>query len=135
MKNTHVTQAIETGNIQRIAIKNLVKSSLNVRKKEGSGIGELAALIAAQGLIHNLVVTEQKKKNKKTGKYEVVAGGRRLDALNLLVAEERLSKESEVDCRIVGSEEALEQSASEGDQHCLTKIELDDPNQDKQKVD
>lgn len=61
--------------ITRIAIKNLVKSPLNVRKKEGNGIGELAALIAAQGLIHNLVVTDQKKKNKKTGKYEVVAGG------------------------------------------------------------
>ncbi|WP_040851029.1 ParB/RepB/Spo0J family partition protein [Nitrosospira lacus] len=113
MKNTHVTPAIETGNIQRIAIKHLVKSPLNVRKKGSSGIGELAALIAAQGLIHNLVVTEQKKKNKKTGKYEVVAGGRRLDALNLLVAEERLSKESEVDCRIVGPEEALELSLTE----------------------
>ncbi|SCY53535.1 ParB/RepB/Spo0J family partition protein [Nitrosospira sp. Nsp13] len=113
MKNTHVTQAIETGNIQRIAIKHLVKSPLNVRKKGSSGIGELAALIAAQGLIHNLVVTEQKKKNKRTGKYEVVAGGRRLDALNLLVAEERLSKENEVDCRIVGPEEALELSLTE----------------------
>ncbi|PTR05634.1 ParB family chromosome partitioning protein [Nitrosospira sp. Nsp5] len=113
MKNTHVTQAIETGNIQRIAIKNLVKSPLNVRKKESGGIGELSALIAAQGLIHNLIVTEQKKKNKKTGKYEVVAGGRRLDALNLLVAEERLSKESEVNCRVVGAEEALELSLAE----------------------
>ena len=68
MKNTHVTQTIETGNIQRIAIKNLVKSPLNVRKKEGGGINELAALIAAQGLIHNLVVTEQKKKNKTKDK-------------------------------------------------------------------
>ena len=113
MKNTHVTQAIGTGNIQHIAIKNLVKSPLNVRKKGSSGIGELAALIAAQGLIHNLVVTEQKRKNKRTGSYEVVAGGRRLDALNLLVAEERLSKESEVDCRIVGPEEALELSLAE----------------------
>jgi ParB family chromosome partitioning protein len=113
MKNTHVTQTIETGNIQRIAIKHLVKSPLNVRKKEGSGIGELAALIAAQGLIHNLVVTEQKKKNKRTGKYEVVAGGRRLQALNLLVAEEHLSNESEVDCRIVGPQEVLDLSLAE----------------------
>jgi ParB family chromosome partitioning protein len=113
MKNTNATQAIESANIQRIAVKNLVKSPLNVRKKEGGGIGELAALIAAQGLIHNLVVTEQRKKNKKTGKYEVVAGGRRLDALNLLVAEERLSKEDEVDCRVVGAEEALKLSLAE----------------------
>ena len=113
MENTDAIQNIETSNIQRIAIKNLVKSPLNVRKKEGSGIAELAALIASQGLIQNLVVTEQKKKNKKTGKFEVVAGGRRLAALNLLVAEARLSKEDEVDCRVVGVEEALQMSLAE----------------------
>ena len=99
--------------LTQIAIKNLVISPLNVRKKEGSGIAELAALIAAQGLIHNLVVTEQKKKSRKTGKYEVVAGGRRLAALNLLVAEERLSKDHEVNCRVVGVEEVLEVSLAE----------------------
>ena len=113
MENTDAIQDIEISNIQRIAIKNLVKSPLNVRKKEGSGIAELAALIASQGLIQNLVVTEQKKKNKKTGKFEVVAGGRRLAALNLLVAEARLSKEDEVDCRVVGVEEALQMSLAE----------------------
>ncbi|SEP42859.1 ParB/RepB/Spo0J family partition protein [Nitrosovibrio sp. Nv6] len=105
-------ETIET-TITRIAVTNLVKSPLNVRKKVGSGIAELAALIAAQGLIHNLVVTEQKKKGKKTGKYEVVAGGRRLAALNLLVADGRLIKEHEVDCRLIGQEEALELSLAE----------------------
>ena len=40
----------------RIPVKNLVLSPLNVRKKQGGGIEELAALIASQGLIHNLVV-------------------------------------------------------------------------------
>ena len=113
MENTDAIQDIEISNIRRIAIKNLVKSPLNVRKKEGSGIAELAALIASQGLIQNLVVTEQKKKNKKTGKFEVVAGGRRLAALNLLVSEARLSKEDEVDCRVVGVEEALQMSLAE----------------------
>ena len=48
-----------------IPVRNLVLSSLNVRKKQGGGIEELAALIASQGLIHNLVVTEQMKKGKK----------------------------------------------------------------------
>ena len=97
----------------RIPVKNLVLSPLNVRKKQGSGIEELAALIASQGLIHNLVVTEQVKKGKKTGKYEVVAGGRRLAALKLLVADGRLTKEHAVDCRVVGAEEALELSLTE----------------------
>ena len=97
----------------RIPVKNLVLSPLNVRKKQGGGIEELAALIASQGLIHNLVVTEQVKKGKKTGKYEVVAGGRRLAALNLLVADGRLPKDHAVDCRVVEAEEALELSLTE----------------------
>jgi ParB family chromosome partitioning protein len=97
----------------RIPVKNLVLSPLNVRKKQGGGIEELAALIASQGLIHNLVVTEQVKKGKKTGRYEVVAGGRRLDALNLLVADGRLPKDHLVDCRVVEADEALELSLTE----------------------
>jgi ParB family chromosome partitioning protein len=97
----------------RIPVRNLVLSPLNVRKKQGGGIEELAALIASQGLIHNLVVSEQTKKGKKTGKYEVVAGGRRLAALNLLVSDGRLSKDYPVDCRVVGADEALELSLME----------------------
>ena len=93
---------IETALI-RVPVSKLAISPLNVRKKQGTGIEELAALIASQGLIHNLVVTEQVKKGKKTGKYEVVAGGRRLAALKLLVSDGRLSKEHEVDCRVVGA--------------------------------
>ncbi|PTQ82749.1 ParB family chromosome partitioning protein [Nitrosospira multiformis] len=105
-------ETIETTLI-RIPIKKLVISPLNVRKKQGTGIEELAALIASQGLIHNLVVTVQQKKGRKSGKYEVIAGGRRLTALNLLVADGRLSKDHEVDCRVVEHKEALEISLSE----------------------
>lgn len=105
-------ETIETTLI-RIPIKKLVISPLNVRKKQGTGIEELAALIASQGLIHNLVVTAQRKKGRKSGKYEVIAGGRRLTALNLLVADGRLSKDHEVDCRVVEHKEALEISLSE----------------------
>jgi ParB family chromosome partitioning protein len=97
----------------RAPISKLIISPLNVRKKQGAGIEELAALIAAQGLIHNLVVTEQIKKGKKTGKYEVVAGGRRLAALKLLVSDGRLSQDHEVGCRLVGQKEALEMSLAE----------------------
>ena len=105
-------QIVETS-IVRIPVKNLVISPLNVRKKQGTGIEELAALIASQGLIHNLVAIPQLKKSRKTGKYEVIAGGRRLAALSLLIADGRLPKDHEVDCRLVGCEEALEMSLSE----------------------
>jgi ParB family chromosome partitioning protein len=105
-------EALETTLI-RIPVKNLVISPLNVRKKQGTGIEELAALIASQGLIHNLVVTAQQKKGRKSGKYEVIAGGRRLAALNLLITNGRLPKDHEVDCRVVEHKEALEISLSE----------------------
>ena len=78
MKAIETIQTVETA-ITRVPVKNLVISPLNVRKKQGTGIEELAALIASQGLIHNLVVTE-KKKGRKSEKYEVVAGARRLAA-------------------------------------------------------
>ena len=112
MKTIETIQTVET-TITRIPVKNLVLSPLNVRKKQGTGIEELAALIASQGLIHNLVVTFQLKKGKKTGKYEVVAGGRRLAALNLLIANGLLPKDHEVDCRVIEHKEALEISLSE----------------------
>lgn len=112
MKTIDTIQTVETA-ITRIPVKNLVISPLNVRKKQGTGIEELAALIASQGLIHNLVVTPQLKKGKPTGKHEVVAGGRRLVALNLLIADGRLPKDHEVDCRVIGRQEALEMSLSE----------------------
>lgn len=112
MKTIETIQTVET-TITRVPVKNLVISPLNVRKKQGTGIEELAALIASQGLIHNLVVTSQLKKGKKTGKHEVVAGGRRLAALNLLIADGRLPKDHEVDCRVVEHKEALEISLSE----------------------
>ena len=118
MKTAETMQKSQTGqpvvsNIVPIAIGKLAKSSLNVRKKGPGGIAELADLIKSQGLIHNLVVTEQQKKKRKTGKYEVVAGGRRLAALERLVAEGRLSDADEVNCRIVSMDEALAISLAE----------------------
>jgi ParB family chromosome partitioning protein len=118
MKTIETMQKTQTGQpaastIAPIAIGRLAISPLNVRKKAPGGIAELADLIKSQGLIHNLVVTEQQKKKKKTGNYEVVAGGRRLAALELLVAEGRLSAADEVNCRIVSMDEALEMSLAE----------------------
>lgn len=64
-----------------IALGKLVPGQANVRRSGGQKIGELAASIAAHGLIQNLVV----RKAKKGGNYEVVAGGRRLAALRSLM--------------------------------------------------
>ncbi|MEP6606710.1 MAG: ParB/RepB/Spo0J family partition protein, partial [Nitrosospira sp.] len=96
-----------------VSISKLVHSPLNVRKKQAKGIEELAALIYSQGLIQNLVVVTQARKNKPTGKYEVIAGSRRLDALLMLVADGRYRKEQEINCRLVNEEEARGMSLAE----------------------
>ncbi len=67
--------------IQNIALSKLVPSKANVRKTgTDEGIAELADSIAAHGLQQNLNVRETDK-----GRFEVVAGGRRLRALKMLV--------------------------------------------------
>ncbi|TGR15828.1 plasmid stabilization protein, partial [Mesorhizobium sp. M1C.F.Ca.ET.196.01.1.1] len=64
----------------------LVPSKSNVRRITDKGDrAALAASIEHHGLIQNLVVRKAEKGNK----YEVVAGGRRLDALTLLMKEGR----------------------------------------------
>lgn len=63
--------------------KLILSSSYQARKTQHTEafIAELAESILAVGLLQNLVVTKAKKK----GFYEVVAGGGRLRALNLLL--------------------------------------------------
>ncbi|ESY35264.1 plasmid stabilization protein [Mesorhizobium sp. LNJC384A00] len=64
----------------------LVPSKANVRRVNAeAGRAELAASIEAHGLIHNLVT----RNAPKGAKFEVVAGGRRLGALRLLLDEGR----------------------------------------------
>ncbi|MBZ6078888.1 ParB/RepB/Spo0J family partition protein [Microvirga puerhi] len=66
--------------ITTIALSKLVPSKENVRRYNSeAGIEGLAADISAHGLIHNLSV-----KPGATGKFEVLAGGRRLRALKHL---------------------------------------------------
>ncbi|AMY00704.1 ParB/RepB/Spo0J family partition protein [Mesorhizobium ciceri] len=69
-----------------IPLGKLVPSKANVRRVNSeAGKAELAASIEAHGLIHNLVT----RKAEKGAKFEVVAGGRRLGALRLLLEEGR----------------------------------------------
>ena len=69
-----------------IPLGRLVASKKNVRRiTDKRDRVELAASIEHHGLIQNLVVRKADKGNK----YEVVAGGRRLDAMTLLMKEGR----------------------------------------------
>ena len=92
-----------------IPLNKLVASRLNVRKIGGQSIEDLAASIKAHGLIHNLVVT----KATKGDKHEVVAGARRLAALNKLVKEKVVPKTFEVPCRVVDTDASTESSLAE----------------------
>jgi ParB family chromosome partitioning protein len=96
-------------NIQMIPLIQLVRSPANVRKTGPSvGIEELAASIAAHGLLQNLQVRAAAK-----GKYEVVAGGRRLAALKLLAKQKRIAKDAEIACHVLDAEDAGEISLAE----------------------
>jgi ParB family transcriptional regulator, chromosome partitioning protein len=95
--------------IVSIPLNKLVASRLNVRKIGGHSIEDLAASIKAHGLIHNLVVT----KAAKGDKHEVVAGARRLAALNKLAKEKVVAKTLDVPCRIVDADISTESSLAE----------------------
>ena len=80
-----------------IALNKLTAWEGNVRKTASdSGIDELAASIAAHGLIQSLVVRKAAR-----GKYAVVAGGRRLKALAVLAKDGRIEADMPVPCQII----------------------------------
>lgn len=65
-----------TKELLSIELSNLVRSPFNARRYPMSQVEELAALIAAQGLLHNVVVAEQgvgRGRDRKI-KFAVVAG-------------------------------------------------------------
>lgn len=95
--------------IRMIPLNQLVPSPANVRKTGAStGIEELAANIKALGLLQNLAVRPGPR-----GKFEVVAGGRRLAALRLLAKRKRIDSKEKIACTIVDGDAALEISLAE----------------------
>lgn len=94
----------------------LFKSPGNVRKapRSQASLEELAALIKAQGgVIQNLVAYAERKKGKLTGRYAVVAGGGRLDAVDLLIARAEFSSEYAFPVLLVPDYLAIEVSTAE----------------------
>jgi len=97
-----------------VPLNKLVRSERNVRKTGGESIDDLAASILAHGLLHNLTVIEQRSgKVTSSGKYEVIAGGRRYAALQRLAKEKKLPKTFAVPCMIVEASAAVEASLAE----------------------
>lgn len=95
--------------ITMIALSKLVPGQRNVRKtKPAMSIDELAASIAAHGLLQNLVVSEADK-----GRYSVEAGGRRLKALRKLAKAKTIPGNEPIPCRVVPLDEATEASLAE----------------------
>ncbi|MFK0207223.1 ParB/RepB/Spo0J family partition protein [Agrobacterium sp. NPDC090283] len=95
--------------VQGISLNRLVPSPANVRRVNSTaGVSELADSIEAHGLIHNLTVRKAKK-----GKYEVVAGSRRLAALRLLAKEGRLAENADIPCNVRDAENDTELSLAE----------------------
>lgn len=100
-----------TKNLILVPLSRLVlrPTGRNVRKTPRMSIPELAASIQRVGLLQNLIVIASADGEH----YEVVAGGRRLAALKLLVKKHRISKEWEVPCLLVADGTARTASLTE----------------------
>ncbi len=97
--------------MQAIPLSSLVSSkTFNVRKTEPKkDIATLKASINALGLRQNLTVLPI----EGSGKFEVVAGGRRLAALKELVKEGKIEKDFAVPCELTDELHAKEISLAE----------------------
>lgn len=90
----------------------LVRSKLNVRRKK-SDVSELMGLIRTQGLLQNLIGFRQMIAGVETGTIEIIAGGRRLLAISLLIEAGYLPDDYSIPVLIVSEDEAIEISATE----------------------
>ena len=97
--------------IRDIPLSQLELSPDNVRKTpaDASAFTELKASIAAHGLLENLIARSMEPGADGPGRYAVIAGGRRLAAMQALAAEGALDEDHPVPCRMIGSIMAAEE--------------------------
>jgi ParB family transcriptional regulator, chromosome partitioning protein len=95
-----------------IRVRSLVISPLNVRQTPSRTIQALAASIKHHGLIEPLVVQDVPGKRKKPGHTEVIDGGRRWRALNVLIDAGDLDPDHRVLCAVYKGDAAHEISAA-----------------------
>jgi ParB family chromosome partitioning protein len=91
----------------------MVRSRLNVRQKGSGKLTELAALIKAFGLLQNLVGFQPPPSGDVCIPVHIVAGGRRLDAIGLLIAGGDLPEDFAIPYLLVTEEEAVAISLAE----------------------
>jgi len=114
-----------------ISLSKLTPSPANVRRTgAGAGLEALAASIQAHGLLQSLVVRPKlDKEGQATGRYEVVAGARRLAALKLLAKQKRVTKSVAIPCRVLdaegvdGAEASLAENVVRQDMHPADQFE------------
>jgi ParB family transcriptional regulator, chromosome partitioning protein len=94
--------------IQSIPLNQLRRSKNSNARKTGTSINELADSIARIGLLQNLNVTAG-----ADGAYGVIAGGRRLAALQRLAKQKRIPNDYPVPCRVIDESAALTASLTE----------------------
>ena len=89
--------------IHDIPLSQLELSPCNVRKTpaDASAFTELKASIAAHGLLENLIARSMEPGTDGIARYAVIAGGRRLAAMQALAAEGALDEDHPVPCRMI----------------------------------
>jgi ParB family chromosome partitioning protein len=104
-----VAQKITLSPSRDIAFDKLVLSQSNVRRiKAGVSVEELAEDIARRGLLQSLNVRPVLDADgAETGKFEIPAGGRRFQALTLLVKQKRLAKTAPIPCIVRDASSAI----------------------------
>ena len=97
--------------IRDIPLSQLELSPDNVRKTPAdvSAFTELKASIAAHGLLENLIARAMEPGPDGAARYAVIAGGRRLAAMQALAAEGALDEDHPVPCRMIGGIVAAEE--------------------------
>lgn len=95
--------------VRSVPLNKLVASQANVRHvKHGISIDELAADIAHRGLLQNLNVRPVLDgEGEETGNFHVLAGGRRFQALQLLVRQKRIAKTVDVPCKVKDADDPV----------------------------
>jgi ParB family transcriptional regulator, chromosome partitioning protein len=104
-----VAQKITLSPSRDIAFNKLVLSQSNVRRiKAGVSVEELAEDIARRGLLQSLNVRPVLDADgADTDTFEIPAGGRRFQALTLLVKQKRLAKTAPIPCIVRDANSAI----------------------------